>query len=156
MFHSRQQLRRWATLVFLMWLFGVGAGFANACLAPSVIQPGGNSAAHASDGAAPGHDAAASGLRHHLGSGDVQTDEHGHGQPGHAGKSNCVDFCNKASISIPPLKSALDDIQGHALALPAVVTVSPVPVFLPVQLWAPRRDGVRAPTIPITFLRLAL
>ena len=156
MFRYRQQLRRWAARVLLVWLFGVGAGFANACLVPSVAQPGGKPAAHTSDESAPSRDAAASGLGHHKGSSDVHTGEDAQGQPGHAAKSNCVDFCDKASVSIPPLKSSLDEVQGHAPPPRAIAAVLPVPVHLPVRPWVPRPEGVRAPPIRIAFLRLAL
>jgi hypothetical protein len=59
-------------------------------------------------------------------------------------------------VSIPPLKSALDDDQLHAVIAPTAMTVVPMPAFAPVQLRVPRRDGVLAPPIPIAFLRLAL
>jgi hypothetical protein len=80
-------------------------------------------------------------------------------EPCHLGslsQANCQDFCDKAAVSIPPLKSALDDDQLHAVIAPTAMTVVPMPAFAPVQLRVPRRDGVLAPPIPIAFLRLAL
>jgi len=153
MFRHRQQLRRWAARVLLLWLFGIGAGVANACITT-----------------AP----AASAARHIVAVVDAHHDvvSHDHGQaasaglpsqsadaPAHLGnlsKANCQDFCDKAAVSIPPLKSALDDGQLHAVIAPTAMTVVPMPAFAPVQLRVPRRDGVLAPPIPIAFLRLAL
>jgi hypothetical protein len=162
MFRYRRQLRRWAARVLLLWLFGIGAGVANACWVPNVAQHGGHAAAHASDALVAQDQAAAPGIGHPHGPGHVHaaagaqdhTDHTDH--PDHLAKSNCADFCDKASISIPQLKSALDDLQGHAPPPPAVVTVLPVRAFLSVQKWVSRRDGVWAPPISIAFLRLAL
>jgi hypothetical protein len=160
MFRYRLQRRRWAAGVLLLWLFGVGAGVANACLLPNPAQHGGHVAAHASDAfVLQGvlHDETADpGVGHHHGSGPVHADEDAPGHPSHASQSNCADFCNKVSVSIPLLKSALDDVQGHAPPPPAAVSVLPMSAFLSVLPWVPRRDGVRAPLIHIAFLRLAL
>ena len=71
-------------------------------------------------------------------------------------KANCQDFCDKATVSIPPLKSALDDVQSHAAIATAVASVLPMPAIAPVHSWVRRRDGVKSPPIPIAFLRLAL
>ena len=143
MFRHRQQLRRWAARVLLLWLFGVGASVAHACLTPSLLQFGQPSAA-------------ASALAHHQISSPEQAHEGCHGHEGPKLKSNCADFCDKASVSIPPLKSALDDVQGHALQFPAVALAHPAAAHVPVQLQVPRRDGAWAPPILIAFLRLAL
>lgn len=156
MFRYRQQLRRWAAHVLLLWLFGVGAGFANACLASSQVQLGDFTAGHSLDEGVSNHEPTVPGIGLHDGWSQAQPDEDPQGQPGHAAKSNCVDFCDKASVSIPSLKSAIDDVQGHAPPPLVAVTFLPVPVFLLAQVWVPRRDGVRAPPIPIVFLRLAL
>ena len=156
MFRHRTQLRRWAARVLLLWLFGVGSGAVNACLAPKLVVPGGLLSGHAAvvgvvsrdakvARAAPCHGSS----EHHqvVGTADPQ---------GSPGRSTCQDFCDKAAVSIPPLKFALDDVQGHGL-LRAVV-----PVFLagspasPIQQWVPRPAGARAPPIPIVFLRMAL
>ena len=59
-------------------------------------------------------------------------------------------------MAIPPLKSALDDVQSHAVIAMTAVTVLPMPAFAPVQLRVRRLDGVQAPPILIAFLRLAL
>ena len=163
MFQHRQQRRRWAALVLLLWLFGVGAGVANACLAPNEAASSGHgfglSAAESAhwrgvdDSGAAWPDGVAQ-----AGHQDGHAGAHagGQAQQGQAAKSNCQDFCEKASVSIAPLKSAIDDVQGHALSQVAIVVVRPVPAFAPVQRWVPRRDGVRAPPITIAFLRLVL
>ena len=153
MFRHRQQLRRWAARVLLLWLFGIGAGVANACIATAPA------AAEAS------HIVAVVDAQH-----DVVPHDHAHASstsllskgidaPTHLGnlsKANCQDFCDKATVSIPPLKSALDDVQSHAVFVMATMIVVPMPAFAPVQLRVPRRDGVQAPPISIAFLRLAL
>ena len=69
---------------------------------------------------------------------------------------SCQVFCDGAGVSIPTQKAALDDLQAYALVPQVVATALPVPVLEPVQLWVPRRDGVRDLPIPIAFLRLAL
>ncbi len=123
--------------MLFVWVFGIGAGLANACLTTLPTEQAGGHPPHASEVAASHHD---------------EADE----APGSAANPNCQVFCDRASLSIPTLKAALDDVQAHALVSQVVTTTLPVPVFEPVQLWVPRRDGVRAPPIPIAFLRLAL
>lgn len=118
-----------------MWVFGIGAGVANACLSTVPTEH------HVV------HPAVASEVTHHDGAEDPC---------GSPVNPNCQDFCGMASVSIPRLKPALDDVQAHALMPRVAATASPVPVFEPVQLRLPRRDGVRAPPIPIALLRLAL
>ena len=156
MFRHRQQLRRWAARVLLMWLFGVGAGVANACITTGQVAPAVAVASHLVAVADAHHNVVS---HDHVqadgGSLPSQIDD----VPTHLGnlsKANCQDFCDKATVSIPPLKSALDDVQSHAVIAVTAVTVLPMPAFAPVQLRVPRRDGVQAPPIPIAFLRLAL
>jgi hypothetical protein len=138
MFRHHPQLRSWAGRMVVLWLFGVG--IANACLAPNVVGlPDGTvqtSAGH------PGS--------HHS--------QHGQGaqDSGPTASPNCQDFCDKVAVSIPPLKSTLDQVQGHALAPSAASTAAPLAPVSWLQPWLPRRDGVWAPPIPIAFLRLAL
>lgn len=154
MFRHRQQLRRWAARVLVFWLFGLGGSIANACLITGQSAPVVATVSQLVEAVEAHHDVAS----------------HGHGAsealPAHSGqaavhegslaKANCQDFCDKATVSIPPLKSALDDVQFHAAITTAAVTVLPMPAFAPLRLWVPRRDGVRAPPIHIAFLRLAL
>jgi hypothetical protein len=137
MFRHRQQLRRWAARVLLLWLFGVGAGVANACLAT-------------------GHPAAAHGHARSDAVGAPLQEADAPTPVGNLAKANCQDFCDKATVSIPPLKSALDDTQSHPAIATTALTVLPMPAFAPRPLWVPRRDGAQAPPIPIVFLRLAL
>jgi hypothetical protein len=156
MFRHRQQLRRWAACVLLLWWFGVGVGIANACLTAGPAVPGPTAGspvvalldAHHSVGS---HDpAGAEGIAvpsHHV-DGAVHPDS--------PAKTNCQDFCEKATLSLAPLKSVLDDVQSHVAIAAATVTVLPASAMLPAPLWVPCRDGGQAPPIPIAFLRLAL
>lgn len=155
MFRHRLQRRRWAARVLLLWLFGVGAGVANACLGLTATHTGSPPIANAVSLVALHHEGAAPEGGHDHGS---QGDEHaGHtGHPASPGTASCQHFCDKAGISIPSLKSPFDDVHGVALFLPAAAVVVRDPAFVPVQQWVPRRDGVWALPIQIAFLRLAL
>jgi len=141
MFRHRRQLRRCAAFVLLLWSFGVAAGVANACMAAAPAAAAGLAA-----GPAAHHHRLSQGHQH-LGSIEA---------PARPGNPNCQDFCDKAGVSIPSPRLALDDIQGHALFPVAVVSIVPAASFAPVRLWLPRQDGVRAPPIQIAFLRLTL
>jgi hypothetical protein len=113
-------------------------------------------ATHPSDADAPHPGAAPAAVGHHHESEPPQAEGCTHSQTSHAAQANCLDFCDKARVSVPTLKSALDAAQGHALSLQAVAVVLPVSAHETVQPGVPRRDGVRAPPIPIAFLRLTL
>lgn len=148
--------------VLALWLFGVWAGVANACLTSPAMQADDERVAihaphAATDRVEHGH---ASAMAHHDDAGAGHRHQEAGGADHHALalKSNCTDFCDKASAAIPSLKSALDDVQLHALQAPAVAAIVTLPAFEPVLQWVPRRDDVRAPPIPIAiaFLRLAL
>lgn len=125
--------------MLFVWLFGIGAGIANACLSTLPTEHGGAHSALASEVEAA----------HHVGV------EDSHESPD---KANCVNFCDKASASIPTLKPASDDAQVHPLICLLGASALPVPAVEPEQGSVPRRDGVQAPPIPIViaFLRLAL
>ncbi|MBE0546782.1 MAG: hypothetical protein IH627_03795 [Rubrivivax sp.] len=154
-FRYRQRLRRWAAHVLLVWLFGVGVGVANACLAPTVVGlPEVGSGSAAGIQASHHQGAAVPKALHHAAGPNQNVDAPDHREP--AAGSNCQDFCAKATVSMPPLKSALDDVQACALPPHAMSTALAVPALPWVQPWVPRRDGVRALPIPIAFLRLAL
>jgi hypothetical protein len=140
MFRYRSQLRRWAAHVLLLWLFGLGTGFANACIA---TVAGGTDADHR-EAAVTKHLAHA--MQFHAGAG------HADG----AAKANCQDFCDKSTISLPPLKLALDHADADAVQLPAVAALCVVSVSEPAAQWVPRKDDGLAPPITIAFLRLAL
>jgi hypothetical protein len=142
--------------MLLMWVFSLGACLANACLSTGSAYAASHDVARATGAVAVHLDAAADEGCHHVQLA-LSADE---GLPAHqdaAAKTNCQDFCGKATVSIPPLKSALDDLQAHAL-IARVFTTTALPVlpFTPAQPWVPRRDGVQAPPILFTFLRLAL
>ena len=121
MFSRRRPLRRWATGLVLLWLFGIGASFANACLAAT------RAGTVAATGDAPA-----------------------------TGKTNCQDFCEKSTISIPPLQLSIDHADAGATAPPPAPMLFELPAAARVSPEVPRRDGGRAPPIPIAFLRLAL
>lgn len=156
MFRHRRQLRQWAARVLLLWLFGMGAGVANACLTTGQTAAVAAMAGHIVSAVEIHHDAAPRGHAQADGAVLPSHTADGQGNQGDPAKSNCQDFCDKATVSIPPLKSALDDVQSHAAIVMTAMTVLPMPAFAPVKLRVPRRDGVLAPPIPIAFLRLAL
>lgn len=156
MFRHRQQLRRWAARVLLMWLFGVGAGVTNACITTGHVAPVVAVASHLVAVADAHHNVVSLDHVQADGAGLSSQIDDGPKHLGNLSKANCQDFCDKAKVSIPPLKSALDDDQSHAVIAMTAVTVLPMPAFAPEQLRVPRRDGVRAPPILIAFLRLAL
>jgi hypothetical protein len=156
MFHHRQQLRRWAARVLILWLFGVAASVTNACLTTVQTVPVASAASHQAGTLGTAHETTPH-QHEQVDVGALPTDS-GDATAHHGGlaKTYCQDFCSKATVTIPPLKSALDDVQSHALVVMATTVALPMPAFASVQLWVPRRDGVRAPPIPIAFLRLAL
>lgn len=155
MFRQRKQLRRWATRLLCVWLFGAAAGVANACLGPSLDELGAlRSAVGIAVAGAHGKHAAQPGDTHHGTPQSPHAGDLDHG--GTLSKSNCQDFCDKSTVSIPPLKSALDDGGGKLLAPPAVSTAFPIPHPAPQHALLRHPDGALAPPIPIAFLRLAL
>ena len=157
MFRHRQQLRRWAARALLLWLFGFGAGIANACLASGQAAP---------LAAAATHLVAAAQALDDLASRDASQADHGilpshrgdaQAHQGSVAEADCPDFCAKAAVSIPLLKSTLEEVQFHAVIATAAVTVLPLPALAPVQSWESRLDGaVRTTAIAIAFLRLTL
>lgn len=156
MFRHRQQLRQWAARVLLLWLFGIAAGVANACITTEQATPVAAAASHLAAAAEAHNDAVP---HDHAQADRLALPSHHADDSTHIAnlsKANCQDFCDKATVSIPPVKSALDDVQSHPVIAVAAMTVVPMPAFAPVQLRVPRRDGVQAPPIPIAFLRLAL
>lgn len=160
MFRHRHQCRRWAARVLVVWLMGLAASLVHACLAPDVADlrgpvPVAGAAGHAHQHVHPyaPADGATAPTPHPA---------HPHAHPVAPGddvataKANCRTWCDKVSVSIVPLQPVPGDAAG--LAPPAAPLALPLPVWrrLPVQAWAPRRDGVPEPPIPIAFLRLAL
>ena len=156
MFRHRRQLRQWAARVLLLWLFGIAAGVANACITTEQATPVAAAASHLAEAAEAHNDAVP---HDHAQADRLALPSHHADDSTHIAnlsKANCQDFCDKATVSIPPVKSALDDGQSHAVIAMTAMTVVPMPAFAPVQLRVPRRDGVKAPPISIAFLRLAL
>lgn len=157
-FFTRRQLHHWAARVLFLWLFGVFVGVANACVTPLATPEAREEAvvASAMEAAAAHADHGHGAMAHHADAGAANHDSGDGSGHGASPKSNCSDFCDKASSSIRSLKYTGDDFQAQALQLPAVAAVLTLPAYESVQPWVPRRDGVRAPPIPIAFLRLAL
>ncbi|MBC7484508.1 MAG: hypothetical protein H7337_21980 [Rhizobacter sp.] len=152
MFRHRQQRRRWAARLLVLWLIGVGIGIANACLlVPGMVMSAPSPAWRVMEAMA----SQALGDQHGLS--DQAADDPGAlADPDSLAAPSCVDCCAKASASTPLLKSALDGLQCHAAVPTATATVLPFLAFAPLHMWVPRRDGVPALPIPIAFLRLAL
>lgn len=139
MFRHRHQLRLWSARVLLMWLLALGAPMAHACLSPGQDAP--VALAQAADGMASHQE-----HQHHQ----------AQGEQGAVAKTNCQDFCAKATVSLPSFKPALDTLQWHAVFIVAAAPAVPLPAFESAPWRVPRRDGVAAPPIHIAFLRLTL
>jgi hypothetical protein len=128
----RNQLRRWATGMLLVWVFGVFAGVANACALGSVLE-------HASDPAA---------VEHHSSSSQ-------HGAEDKADMENCQQFCDLSSSAVPSQPAAPDQVA--LAAIPVAFAIIGAPAATPLLL-QPVRSPLRnsGPPIPIAFLRLTL
>ncbi|EKZ97697.1 hypothetical protein RN01_05245 [Cupriavidus sp. SHE] len=92
---------------------------------------------------------------------DHSSHSHGHAVlPGEdtAGKANCLDFCEKASLSAQPLKFRLDP-SAEASAMAHSSSASPDLIDWPARTFA-RSGGVfyqhRGPPLRIALQRLAL
>jgi hypothetical protein len=153
MFRNHRIQRRWAATLLLLWLFGLASGVVNACLidtadvTPRSIARQAAAAHHGNEAASAaeslvGHAAAAA---HASAAADDS-----------ASYANCEDFCDKAEVSIAPLKSTLDDGQARALAPPATAALWPGAAYVPVRPQVLHRTPSAGPAIPIAFLRLAL
>lgn len=157
MFRHRHDKRRWAARLLALWLLNVVVGIAHACIVtPGMVARGGpltdavtTGPADHPAGHAASHAGHAVGAHHHDGMHAGPA-----GDDGPMDQATCRAFCEKAALSIAPLKSALDDLQVQAPPLLAPMLVPPLALHLTLQPWVPRRDGVRSPPIPIAFLRL--
>ena len=129
---DQRQLRRWAARVLVVWLFGVVAGLAHACLLGE-FDP---------DRPLP---VAVNHQHHH----------HEHDQQS-AGKPNCLDLCEKSSLTVPGGSFSLDKPDPGGAALPASFLPMPF-VAHATAIRVPVAERPR-PTLPISiaFLRLAL
>ena len=145
MFGNRRNLRRWALQVFLVWVFGIAAGIAHACALRLADH-------HHQDGvivAASGHAADHAPVTH--GHNDASRDDG-------VAQANCLDFCDKSSVSVPTLKVKLD--QGGD-AQPAALLASPLLAMVEWLVHVPvRPDGLidrrGGPPLRIALQRLAL
>jgi hypothetical protein len=143
--------------MLLLWVFGIGAGVANACVVAIEADGGGYVDGAKASQPAPAPSVASPDTARH-GSHAGLHDEGSLDQQGTPGQSNCRDFCDKTSVSIPPQQSVFDHAQGHALP-PLVTAVIPaVASTSSAALPRPDRDVGSAAPVPITiaFLRLAL
>jgi hypothetical protein len=124
----RSNLRHLAIRVLLVWLFGLVAGVASACVA----APDGG-AQRVLEASAPIH--------------------HAQGETANAHR---LDPCGRPPVATPASKPAPD--QGSTAALPTpdtqLLVRGPASLSLPPRAMWPDRHG--APAITITFLRLAL
>lgn len=120
--------------MLLVWLFGVVAGVANACVLGSAPEH------------APG--AAAAQVEHSL-----SLSQHGGQDQG--GEANCQEFCDLASTALPSQPAQLDQVAAAAISLGFTAVALPLapPLRLQPVRPPPRND---APPIPIAFLRLTL
>ena len=136
----------------MVWVFGVGLGVANACLASIDGVRGAMSAVTNSSSAAD--DVMPEGCEHHTPAA-ASDREKGDFQTRHE-KSSCESFCERASVPAAPQKSMMDYLHGDLLPPPLVTSIAPAPVPAPSRFLAPPPDGARSLPIPIAFLRLAL
>ena len=151
MFRHRRHLHRWTCRLVVLWLFGIAAGVAHACLAADLARTDvqqlaaavtlGTTAAPAGQ-VHPGAHQAAAAAGPAYGASDCTV--------------NCQNFCVKSSLSIPTVKTAGDDAGGHGLPPPAVLAGLPMPDAPAAQRWTLGLEGGHAPPITIAFLRLAL
>ena len=154
MFHHRRHLRRWAARMLVVWLFGIAAGVANACVsAGSQTRPAAwvdaSMPAHAGEAIAATANGSQGALNAASGHGDARHD----GAPVNA---NCQDFCGKTSISVPSAsKSPFDAACVPCVPPPRNDVVAVTAWAQPIARLADpsRRAG---PSITIAYLHLAL
>lgn len=151
MLFPRRQLRSWATCVLAMWVFGIGAGLGNTCLAAGTLDAGDR-----------GRESSERASRDAETPRAIQQSVQGHGHTSDAGdhsgahdKANCQDFCDKVTLSPPINKSTIDDLD-RAVALPSVAIFFPGLAVAHVPSWGPRTLGSHDPPVRIAFARLTL
>lgn len=144
MLRNRRQLRRWAIQVLLVWLFGIVTGIAHACTVRILDDQRGS--------ADPHHEAAAVDRMSHSHAqalvSDADTGE----------QANCLDFCEKVSLSAQPLKGKLDP-NAETLATAVLLSASPDLVDWPAATFVRLDDAIRqhrGPPLRIALQRLAL
>ncbi len=113
-----------------MWLFSLGVGVANACMGK-------------------GSDFAAAARRLHC----EATQSPDSQEPD--GRTNCQEFCEKAGITIPLQKSALDDGQAQ-LAMPVAAMAAPVAAAVPTSTCTSSPQHTWPLPVRTVFMRLAL
>jgi hypothetical protein len=144
-FRATTHRRRTALAVLLVWLFGIGSGWANACL----LQERSTHSHESPVDSLPAHQ-----VWHlspaHLG-GDLD-----HPENGEAAKSACLKVCGDSTQSI--VKQATDLELSHVVMAPPLVVNWPAPLTASVThiawlQWPAPRPGVPLRT---RFSRLAL
>lgn len=136
MSRPRRHLRHWAASMLMLWLFGIGCGVAQACMLAHL------------QAAPPAIELTAAGT--------LDSCEHQHEDDGGLAQAQCRDFCDKASTSIPTLKSTLSGLLLAALMPTVVNTVAPAPALVIAAEGWPRPPDRPAAPITITYGRLAL
>jgi len=132
-------LRRWAAHAAFLWLFGLGMGVVNACMAHGAGAP--HSAAYLEVTAdASVHTSAC----------------HGEQPDGAAVKSNCQDFCEKLATASPTGKSGLDGAQPQLGFVAAAMGTLPPPPRGVVRVWRAQRLPVKATPVRLAYTRLSL
>ncbi|NML16950.1 hypothetical protein [Azohydromonas caseinilytica] len=131
-FHHRQ-LRRWAALVLLAWLFGVAMSVANAC---ALRLSGDASAALVEHAEASSH--------HHNDGHDNES------------QANCLDFCEESSVAVSTWQAVPDLTSLAWLPTVFITLVIPAPPSLSARSVCAPPDVAAGPPIPITLRRLTL
>ena len=156
MFFHRLTLRRWAARMLATWLFGMGVGIANGCVAADLAHPRGSLTSHAVDADAARHHSPTADADAFVGPSGVQAQADTQDEPNCHPRTTCADYCDKTSVAMAQLKSKTEEAHDHAMPTAVTDVVVAVHRFEPLPLRAPRRDGVRTVPIPIALLRLAL
>lgn len=158
LFRHRRHLQRSAYRLLVVWLFGIAAAVANACLAAQARGPRKErQAAAIRDTCRRRHD----GRRNDSARGHVSLRlttgavRERRGARVSLGTVNCPDCCDKSSTSIPVVKTVVDGAGGHGLSPAALPVAVPIPNLPPVQHSTNGLDGGHAPPIAIALLRLA-
>lgn len=142
MFRDRRRLRRWATQMLLVWLFGIASGIAHACVLRVADHH---------------HEIEAAAISHHESV--ASHDHHHHGSSQHVDEqANCLDFCEKSSVTAPSLKFKLDqsaDSQSIAFHPSPQPWMADAAVLAPAR-WNGDTPHGGGPPMRIVFQRLAL
>lgn len=138
---SRARLRRYAAWVLVLWVFGLAAGFANACIVAAEVRHASHAMAQSAHGHAHAHEQAAE-------SGDQPA-------PADAGQRPCERLCAELTTASRHEKQSVL-LSGFFVVAPVAIHE----VWLPPQppkLLARAAPSPRNPIpLPITYVRLTL